>query len=150
MAGDMDAGEGMGGEAMPVPVASPIITRPRALRFDPTTRTHLMNDDGTTYAELHPVDAVVANAIFITARGLKSAPGLGTEWKSIGSPHHPRAKRTAQDMIKRALAGPLKRKDITIVSIEFETRGAYTTMLVVNYINERLLPRVTTSVSRAV
>lgn len=149
MDGDLDAGEGMGGEAVTGPSASVVITRPRALRFDPQTRTHLLNDDGTTYADLHPVDALVANAIFVTAGQIKSAPKLGMNWKAIGSPHHIRAKRTAEDMVKLALAEPLKRKDITIMSIEFETRGAYTTMLVVNYVNERIYPRVTKSAERA-
>jgi len=146
MAGDFDAGEDSAGDAVAAPVASPVITRPRALRFDPATRAHRINADGT-YADLHPVDALVANAIFITAGRLNSVPGLGTDWKKIESPHHPRAKRTAEDMIKLALAEPLKRKDITIMSIEFETRGAYTTMLVVNYVNNHLHPRIEIPVS---
>lgn len=148
MDGDLNAGEGMGGEGIAAPLPSPVLTRPRALKFDPSTRTHTKNANGT-YADLHPVDAVVALCIFVASGQVKSASKLGLNWKAIGSPHHIRAKRTAQDMVKLALAEPLKRKDITIMSIEFETRGAYTVMLVVNYVNERLYPRVSQTAERA-
>jgi hypothetical protein len=137
MSGDLEAGEGEAGEAIPSPVAGAKLVAPSALQLDPVTRRHVLNADGT-FASLHPVDAQVVNALLIARGKLRSSPETGNGIWELQSPHEARAKAFVEDQVRLALRDLTSAGDITILAIVFETSGQYATLVGVDYYNNRL------------
>lgn len=140
MPGYYDAGDADAGAPPPSLSASTSRLRPQALEFDPQTRAHVLQSDGT-YASLHPVDSAVVLALFIERGKLRSATTTGNKLPTIPSPHDRRAKALATDYVKQALADLIARGDVSVLDVRLETRGSYATFVEVDYINERLYPR---------
>lgn len=140
MPGDFDLGEDELGDELAAPAASAARSLFQALQFNPQTRQHVLNADGSM-ASLHPVDAHVVNALFIALGKLPASTGSGVALWKIESPHDPRAQAQATDLVTQALADLIDTRDITLVSVLLETQGEHTTLIAVEYVNEHLYPR---------
>lgn len=135
LAGDEDAGDPFASAEPSEPRA-----RPAALYFDPRTRRHTLEDDGS-FTTLHPVDAAVELAMFMVQGRIVASPTTGNALDRTGSPHDIRARRKVEDAVRLALKALVDRGDITIESIDFEVHGAYAKFVGLSYTNMRVQPR---------
>lgn len=140
MPGSFDLGADSLGDGLDAPTPSPARTAPAAILFDVTTRQHVLNEDGT-FEYLHPVDAAVVNALFIARGRLSSSPTTGARFREIRSAYDPRARATAEDMVRQALKSLTDSGDVTIVAISYEAAGENRPEIGVDYYNNRVLPR---------
>ncbi len=133
--GDYPAGFEPAGDPVPSVTPSVFRQRPLALRFDPLTRSHVYDAATGRYAEIHPIDAKVVNALFIRLRGMTGVPGAGADWKRNRSPWTPTATATIRDIVLTALAQPIRDTEIQIQDIRSEAHGAYASFVEVSYVN---------------
>jgi hypothetical protein len=113
-----------------------------ALQLDPLTRAHVYDSSTGLYAELHPIDAKVVNALVWTLSAMPGSPKSGTAWKRVRSPHQRDAAATVDDIVRTALADIIRSKAITLIDVRFEPHGENATFVEVAYVNNQLGPDV--------
>lgn len=135
--GDYPAGFEPAGDPVPSVTPSLARTRPLALQLDPITRAHVYDSTTGLYAELHPIDAKVANALLWSLKAMPGSPASGAGWKRIRSPHQRDAAATANDIVRTALADMVRTKAITLVLIRFEPHQENASFVEVTYVNNQ-------------
>ena len=146
MAGDYDFGEDDFGDALPELAASIVGPKLQALFFDPATRTHAINADGT-YQQIHPVDARMINAINIAREKFLAVKDTGAAFWKLGSPYDPRAQRKCEDWAKQATKEIVDAGDASLDGVVIEPHGPNGAFIEVSYTNLRLWPQVSKSVT---
>lgn len=149
MAGEYDYGEDDYGDPPAELAASAVPPKLSALFFDPATRRHVLNGDGS-FAQIHPVDAKFINAINVAREKFPSVKDTGAAFWKLGSPYDPRAQRKCEDWAKQATKEIVAAGDASLDGVVFEPHGPNGAFIEVSYTNLRLLPRVSKSVSISV
>lgn len=140
MAGDYDYGEDDYGDDVPELAPSPARPALRALFFDPATRQHAMDADGS-FKQIHPVDAAVINALNIAREKFPPVGDTGAAFWKLGSAYEQRAQRKCEDWAKQALAELLSAKDIELRYVKHEPAGEFGSQVTVGFVNMRTYPR---------
>lgn len=117
--------------------APPAYTPPQAVYYDPATRWVLLNPDGSV-ASMDPVDQEVTLALTNEAGSIPSSPTTGNRYRQRLSRQAQGKKLSiATDETQNALAAPLARGDVVILSVNVVTTGPGRDVVWVNYVNTR-------------
>lgn len=128
----------LGADSVAAPSAQVVIAAsPTAPAFDLGTRAFAQNADGTL-ASVHPVDQEVNLALGIEEGSIASAKDVGHRFRRIIRAAGPTVAAAVRDEANRALARPLARRDIKILSVDTDsTKVRGRIIAIVHYTNLR-------------
>lgn len=136
-AGSYPAGFGMAGVDPAFMPPSPVTPTIAAIQFDPATRQHVQNADGTM-AEAHPVDALVVNLLFYEQGSVKSAPTLGQRIRARCNRVDPaKVPAIVTEEVRAVLLPLIQAGDIDLISVDTDTSTPGRLLDAVTYRNLR-------------
>lgn len=109
----------------------------RALFFDLRTREFPPTEDGALQ-EVHWVDAAVALAIGFVLGSIPAAPEVGFNTLRLKRISRLVAQQATTNEVRASLSALIANGDITLVSVEVETRAIGRLFTRITYVNERL------------
>lgn len=109
--------------------------RIRAVKFDPATRTFVMNADGTMY-DIHPIDQQVALLLWVERGSMPSAATVGQRIRArIARVSPGQIPNIVRDEVRSTLSALIAAKAIQLLRVDVKTFAGGRTELAVFYRN---------------
>lgn len=146
-AGSSPGGVGVLGGPVETNTASVVIAKPTVAYFDPAIMSSPVATD-TSIRSMHPVDQQVVLALSIEVGQIASVPDQGHTLGQLGRMAPAQYTAAALDAVQLALAGPLGRKDIDLLSVQAVSLPYGNNQVAVRYRNLRLAATAPRTVTR--